>query len=180
MSVSPQEEGGVQGTSEGATAASKAVAMVIGGVVFVVVLPGVLYLASGALYQWLLHQWLPPVKSALSVGSIVLGLLVLAWGALTHVTTGKGTPVPLIPSQKLMVTGPYRFCRNPLQLGAMIYYFGLGTYFGSFRIGLVMFVITFVLAGCYHKFYEEKRLLAKYGKEYEEYRQKTPFLIPKW
>ena len=62
----------------------------------------------------------------------------------------------------------------------MIYYFGLGTYFGSFRIGLVMFLLTLILAGSYHKFYEEKRLLAKYGKEYDEYRQKTPFLIPKW
>ncbi|MBI5571427.1 MAG: isoprenylcysteine carboxylmethyltransferase family protein [Desulfomonile tiedjei] len=180
MSASPQEEEGVQVTPEGASASTKAVAVVIGGVVFVAVIPGVLYLASGALYQWFLLHWLPSLKSVLSVGSLLLGLFILAWGALTHVTTGQGTPVPLVPSQKLMVTGPYRFCRNPLQLGAMIYYFGLGTYFGSFRIGLVMFVLTLILAGGYHKFYEEKRLLAKYGKEYDEYRQKTPFLIPRW
>ena len=55
----------------------------------------------------------------------------------------------------------------------------MGTFFGSFAIGITMFVVGLILGSAYHKLVEEKELMAKFGREYEEYRSKTPFLIPK-
>ncbi len=77
------------------------------------------------------------------------------------------------------MAGPYALCRNPLQLGVILYYLGLGTYVGSLKIGLTMFFLGLILGSSYHKFVEEKELQLRFGEEYEEYRKKTPFLIPK-
>lgn len=42
-----------------------------------------------------------------------------------------------------------------------------------------MLVLTFMFGTCYHKFVEEKELLLRFGPEYEEYKARTPFLLPK-
>jgi len=103
----------------------------------------------------------------------------LRWSTLTLARIGKGIPIPLVPTQKLIVSGPYKLCRNQLQLGVMVYYPGLGTLWGSVKIGAVMLVLTFMFGTCYHKFVEEKELLLRFGPEYEEYKARTPFLLPK-
>ena len=111
--------------------------------------------------------------------AICLGLLIVAWSTLTQAKIGRGTPVPVVPTQKLIVSGPYKLCRNPIQLGAMLYYLGIGIFFGSVKIGMVMLLLSFILGTCYHKFVEEKELLLRFGREYEEYKARTPFLLPK-
>jgi protein-S-isoprenylcysteine O-methyltransferase Ste14 len=78
------------------------------------------------------------------------------------------------------VSGPYKFCRNPMILGAMLYYLGMGTYFGSLRIGIVMFLLSLIVGSCYIKLIEEKELQLKFGADYEEYKKNKPFLIPKF
>jgi len=62
----------------------------------------------------------------------------------------------LAPTQNLIITGPYKLCRNPMHLGAMIYYFGVGTWFGSLTIGIMSFLLGLVLFSIYNKFFEEK------------------------
>ena len=179
MSETRHEEGTPQAVHREPSPTARLIALLIGAVVFVVVVPGILYLAGGAVLQWFLREWLGPLKYALSVASIVLGLLIMAWSVATQVIRGRGTPIPTMPPQKLVTNGPYHFTRNPMQLGALIYYFGLGNYFGSFRLGIIMVAIALIIGSCYNKFYEEKELLRRYGTDYEEYRRKTPFLIPK-
>lgn len=157
----------------------KVVASVIGALVFLAVVPGALFLAGYGIQKHLLQGWTEYVRHSVSVASIVVGLLLLAWCAFTQLRIGKGTPVPLAATQKLIISGPYRYTRNPMQLGAMIYYFGLGTLFDSVEIGLLMLLFAFLLGSLYNRFVEEKELGRRFGKEYEAYRAKTPFLIPK-
>ncbi len=146
---------------------------------FVAVVPAVLFLAVWLLETRVFCEWARPLEIALSVISFSVGTFFVAWAVLKQLTIGRGTPVPVAPPKELIVTGPYALCRNPIQLGAMLYYLSVGTYFGSMKIGLTMFFLGLIIGSSYHKLVEEKELLLRFGEEYEEYRKKTPFLIPK-
>jgi len=47
-------------------------------------------------------------------------------------------------------------------------------------IGLIMFFLILIVGTCYSKFIEEKELRMRLGLEYEEYKEKTPFLLPRF
>ena len=169
----------VEVSAKDRTLGRKIIAVILGGAVFLIVIPFLLFLAGYALEKFVSPSAWRLGQITLSFAAICSGLFIVAWSTLTLARIGGGTPVPLVPTQKLIVSGPYKMCRNPLQLGVMVYYVGLGTLFGSVKIGVVMLVLTFVFGTCYHKFVEEKELLLRFGHEYEEYKAKTPFLLPK-
>jgi protein-S-isoprenylcysteine O-methyltransferase Ste14 len=151
-----------------------------GAVAFVVVVPAVLFVASYGLDKHLLAERARLLELGVGAVTAIAGLVFMAWSVLTFVTIGKGTAVPIAPPRKLIVSGPYRFCRNPMILGAMLYYLGVGTYFGSLRIGIVMFLLSLIIGSCYIKLIEEKELQLKFGADYEEYKRRTSFLLPKF
>ena len=142
----------------------------VGAVAFVVVVPAVLFVASYGLDKYVLAERARLLEHGVGALSAIVGLALMAWSVLTFVTIGKGTAVPIAPPRKLIVSGPYRFCRNPMILGAMLYYLGVGTYFGSLRIGIVMFLLSLIIGSCYIKLIEEKELQLKFGADYEEYK----------
>jgi protein-S-isoprenylcysteine O-methyltransferase Ste14 len=93
---------------------------------------------------------------------------------------GEGTPAPTAPTQRLVVEGPYKLCRNPMKLGAISYYLGLGTLFHSLTTGLICFFVGLIIGTLYHKLVEEKELLIRFGEDYEKYKRSTPFLMPRF
>jgi protein-S-isoprenylcysteine O-methyltransferase Ste14 len=132
-----------------------------------------------SLENHLVILWPFLISPGLGVVVMVLGLILLLWTAIAQWVLGQGTPAPVAPTQRLVTGGPYRFCRNPIQLGAMIYYLGFGTYFISLTTGLLACLTAFILGSAYHLLIEEKELALRFGGEYREYKRKTPFLIPK-
>ncbi len=157
----------------------KITVIILGGSTFLMVIPFLLFLAGCALERFVLASDWSLMEIAFSLIAICLGLFIVGWSTLTLTRIGGGTPVPLAPTQRLIVSGPYKLCRNPIRLGALVYYLGLGTLFGSIKIGAVMLVLSFIFGTCYHKFLEEKELLLEFGPEYEEYKARTPFLLLK-
>lgn len=65
-------------------------------------------------------------------------------------------------------------------LGVIIYFLGIGTIVDSITIGFIMSCLILLIGTCYSKFIEEKELRMRFGLEYEEYREKTTFLIPRF
>jgi len=157
----------------------KTTAILLGTAVFFLVVPFLLFLAGHAIEKHLIAPRARLLETIFAFVCVIVGVAFAGWAVFTQVRVGKGTPVPIAPPQKLIVTGPYRLCRNPIQLGANLYYLGVGTYFGSLGIGVLMFILGLILGSLYHRFVEEKELSRKFGAEYEEYKRKTPFLIPK-
>ncbi|MGO9572286.1 MAG: methyltransferase family protein [Desulfomonilaceae bacterium] len=151
-----------------------------GAVAFVAVVPAVFFVASYGLDKYFLAERARLLELGVGGASAIIGLFFMAWSVLTFVTTGKGTAVPIAPPRKLVVSGPYRLCRNPMTFGAMLYYLGVGTYFGSLRIGIIMLLLTLIVVTCYTKLIEEKELQLKFGTEYEAYKLGTSFLLPKF
>jgi protein-S-isoprenylcysteine O-methyltransferase Ste14 len=155
------------------------VALLIEAIFFMVIFPFVLIVLGSSLDQWL--QWprirYEPVNLILGWLFVVAGWLFSMWSIYAQFTLGRGTPVPLMATQKLIVQPPYTYCRNPMSLGAIVMYLGVAVLFGS--IGAAVLVVlgaAWLLA--YITRVEEKEMQLRFGQEYLEYKQRTPFLIP--
>jgi protein-S-isoprenylcysteine O-methyltransferase Ste14 len=80
-------------------------------------------------------------------------------------------------TQKLVVEPPYNYSRNPMALGTLLLYLGVGIALGSLgAVGLALLLAVLLLA--YIRWVEEREMEARFGAEYERYRERTPFLIP--
>ena len=113
----------------------------------------------------------------LSIPFMLLGLVVSAW-SLLHFKKAKGTPVPFNPPQHVVDTGPYRYSRNPMISGVILFLCGIGLLLNSislvfFFLPLLMFLIVWEL-----KRIEEPELIKRLGIEYLEYKSKTPMFFP--
>lgn len=110
----------------------------------------------------------------LAVGGFALGL----WSIATQFSAGRGTPLPVLPTQELVVQPPYTYCRNPMTLGTALAYLGVAVWTGSFSaVGLVLLFLRALVA--YNRRIEEKELAARFGPAYLAYKESTPFIIPR-
>jgi protein-S-isoprenylcysteine O-methyltransferase Ste14 len=150
------------------------------GVLFVLILPYLLVVSSAALDQFL-H--LPRFTAGLinplvGLVLIVAGGFLALWSIYVQVTIGSGTPVPVMPTRKIVVKGPFVYCRNPMTLGTVIAYLGIAVWIGSFSAVGIVLVLTLLLL-IYVKRIEEREIEARFGSEYLEYKLNTPFILPR-
>jgi protein-S-isoprenylcysteine O-methyltransferase Ste14 len=156
------------------------IAIVFGGVIFWIIIPFFIIIASFYIDRWF-H--LPKfvygiINSVIGLLFIIIGWLFANWTVKIQFSVGKGTPIPLMATQKLVIKGPYTYCRNPMTLGTMIFYLGIAIWMGSLSaVGLALLYPAGILI--YIKIIEEKELEERFGSEYFEYKKRTPFLIPR-
>src|SRR2546422_9363696 len=94
----------------------------VGSIAFFVLAPGVV---AGVVPWWLtgwrmrepLPFWAP--FRALGGALLVAGTLALVYAFVQFVAEGAGTPAPVAPTERLGVSGLYRYGRNPLYLAAI-------------------------------------------------------------
>ncbi len=115
----------------------------------------------------------------------MLGLLLIVGGVpmvldsfARFAIQGLGTPAPVLPTKHLVVTGLYRYVRNPMYVGVAATILGQGLLFGNVRVleyGLFVWLAfhLFVLG------YEEPTLRRTFGDKYEEFRRNVPRWIPR-
>src|SRR5215472_4771278 len=139
-------------------------------------------LAVGAvffsLWFWLLPRWLGfSVEMAgmarwrwLAAVPSVLGFAVALRCIWDFGWTGLGTPAPIVPPQRLVVVGFYRYVRNPMYVGFAAGWIGLWIVFGRASAGPIAGLAAAALAvHLFVLFYEEPTLRNKFGAAYEEY-----------
>lgn len=108
---------------------------------------------------------------------IALGLSLFIYTVLLFNFVGKGTLAPWSPKEKLVIQGPYRYCRNPMITGVLLILIGEALIFHSTSI--LIWVLTFFgINTLYFIFFEEPELSNKFGEGYREYRQQVPRWIP--
>ncbi len=157
----------------------KVFSFLAGFIIFMILLPAVYFFVGKLLNRWISIPCNRSLEVPLATVSAATGLLIQLWSLLTQFIVGRGGPVPITPTQKLITTGPYAYCRNPLHLGTLLYCFAFGTFLGNLTIGMLCIALEIVLLMAYIKGIEEKELALRFGKEYLEYKKNTPFLIPK-
>jgi protein-S-isoprenylcysteine O-methyltransferase Ste14 len=159
----------------------RAALLLVAAVIFLAILPLLLVFLGSALDRWLHLSPIryQPVNLVLGVLLILADWLFAIWSIYVQFTLGRGTPVPVMATQKLIVVPPYSYCRNPMALGAIGMYLGVAVLVGS--IGAVILVLLGAAALLtYIKLVEEKEMVLRFGQEYLEYRQRTSFLVPRF
>ena len=119
----------------------------------------------------------PVARGFLGGGLIILSAIFLFWSIRAQRKIGKGTPMPLMATKKLVTQGPYSYCRNPIYFGVILLFFGISILFDSIS-SLVMVLIFSVILLLYAKFIEEEEVEKRFGDEYLAYKDTTPFFIP--
>jgi protein-S-isoprenylcysteine O-methyltransferase Ste14 len=163
------------------TSGVRRVRAAVGSLVFLVVAPGVV----ACLVPWLLTGWeveepLPHWFPLRVVGAILLGagLLVLLDAFARFVLEGLGTPAPVVPTEKLVIGGLYRYVRNPMYLAVGALIVGQSLLLG--QLILLAYAALFGLAvWAFVRWYEESTLLQQFGAEYETYRRAVPAWWPR-
>src|SRR5262249_46455685 len=90
---------------------------------------------------------------------------------------GRGTPAPFDAPRVFVASGPYRFVRNPMYLGAAGVIAGAGLFLGSPAI-LLLAVGFLLLAHGFVMLYEEPALRARFGESYTRYPRSARRWIP--
>ncbi|MFH2040614.1 MAG: isoprenylcysteine carboxylmethyltransferase family protein [Chloroflexota bacterium] len=157
------------------------VLLVVGALIFPTGIPAILGLL------------LPQVDKRIGIGSfyagygniifgviaILMGGFLAMWTIIAQIKLASGTPFPMLPTQKLLIIGPFKYCRNPMTLGTLTAYLGVAIWVGSYTALLAIMIMGSLLI-LYLKLIEEKELELRFGQAYLEYKKKTPFILPNW
>lgn len=114
---------------------------------------------------------------ALGIALVVAGSALALGCILTFSLVGKGTPAPFDPPRHLVVTGPYRYLRNPMYLGAFLALSGAALVYRS--LALLGYAVLFLVAT--HLFvvgYEEPTLARTFGDQYRAYQKRVHRWVP--
>jgi protein-S-isoprenylcysteine O-methyltransferase Ste14 len=102
------------------------------------------------------------------------GLPLLAWGYLQYLLVGRyrlpragGTAGMDVPPERIIAAGPYRYTRNPMYLGHLIFLIGLALTFWSW-FAVILLVGRAIW---FHRrvLHDEERLEKLFGAEYTGY-----------
>ena len=107
------------------------------------------------------------------------GLAVLLDSFARFALRGRGTPAPVLPPTHLVVSGLYRYVRNPMYVAVLALVAGQGLLLGDVRVAAWG---ALLLVG-FHLFvvgYEEPALRRAFGAEYERYCAGVRRWIPRW
>lgn len=149
-------------------------------------------LAVGAaffsLWFWLLPYWLgfsvsavtgAPCRWLAAIPSIA-GFAVAVRCVWDFGWTGRGTPAPIAPPQRLVVVGMYRHVRNPMYIGFAFGWIGLWIVFGHAYVPAILAIIAVAVGvHLFVLFYEEPTLRKKFGADYEAYCRNVRRWLPR-
>ena len=121
--------------------------------------------------HWANRPFAATSYAMLLAGSLIgIGGLVLLITSIRFIIIYANTTVmPWVPSESLVVRGPYRYLRNPMILGVVLVMIGEGFLFGSKGI-LILALIFFIGNTIYFIFSEEPKLEARFGEPYLAYK----------
>ena len=128
---------------------------------------------------WRVHRPLPywAIAQAAGVVLICLGVVGIVQPFVEFVKAG-GTPVPVASPPRLVVSGLYRYVRNPIYVGFLIVLIGEALVFGS--AGMVAYAaIAWCVGAAAVRLYEQPRLTRRFGAAYQQYLRAVPAWIPR-
>jgi protein-S-isoprenylcysteine O-methyltransferase Ste14 len=157
------------------------VLIVLRTAVYFLIVPGIFT----AFIPWWMSRWRlePPLLGFAPFR--VIGVLLMAVGVPVllecywrFMFIGNGTPAAMFPTHRLVVTGFYRYVRNPMYVAALSVTLGQGLFLGNVKVlayclfPLLMLVLV-VAAD------EEPTLRRLFGAEYEAYCVRVPRWVPR-
>ncbi|MBV9266408.1 MAG: isoprenylcysteine carboxylmethyltransferase family protein [Acidobacteriaceae bacterium] len=137
------------------------------------------------LAPWWISRWQlkPAFFGLLSVriaGGVLfaLGAIALLDSFARFAVQGMGTPAPILPTRRLVVTGFYRYVRNPMYVSVVSTILGQALIFGDVAL-LEYGGIVWLLFHLFVLIYEEPTLKASFSADYTVYCNEVPRWIPR-
>jgi protein-S-isoprenylcysteine O-methyltransferase Ste14 len=124
-----------------------------------------------------------PLRIVIALPFFTIGVVFILWSNFSLLTIGKGGPtdgfnVAISPrTKKLVISGPYRYTRNPMVFGALSLYWSIGLFQLSL-LALPCLLIFFLFIVQYLKRTEEQRLVKDFGGEFIAYKNTVPMIFP--
>ena len=149
----------------------------------VLILPGTALAYIPLLIHWFSDGWPFGVMAgtglqwALAVILAVLAFTLAAKTMILFVLEGGGTPAPWDPPQRFVVSGPYRYVRNPMLLSVILLILAEAVALNSLPL-LGWAVAFFLLNTVYFAFIEEPGLERRFGEDYVRYMAAVPRWVP--
>lgn len=156
---------------------ARTLSLIVRNLVFTVVVPGL----GGVWAPWSIltrHGGSPTPVAWEAVPVIAAGAALYGWSVWNFAAVGNGTPGPWDAPTRVVATGPYRWVRNPIYIGALLVVAGEAWLF----LSLPVLAYAGVMAVFCHLFvtgYEERTLSRRFGRAYLEYRRAVPRWIPR-
>jgi protein-S-isoprenylcysteine O-methyltransferase Ste14 len=123
--------------------------------------------------NFLLPTWAPTAGIILMAAGGILSVVCVSM----FLWIGNGTPAPFDPPKNFVVTGPYKYVRNPMYLGAFLMLPGFALYHRSVSM-LLFWLLAIAISHFFVVFFEEKSLEKRYGAAYLEYKGKVNRWMP--
>lgn len=120
----------------------------------------------------------PRWQVLLAAALILAGLVPLLDSIRRFVFVGRGTLMPNVPTERLVVSGLYRFARNPMYVGDLVALAGETILFRSPGLALYTVLVWITL----HQFilrYEEPTLHRRHPQDYPRYQHNVPRWLPR-
>jgi protein-S-isoprenylcysteine O-methyltransferase Ste14 len=114
----------------------------------------------------------------LGVAVGLVGLWLFVFSLLHFARRGRGTLAPWDPPKRLVVSGPYRYVRNPMISGVIFVLFAEALLLTS-RPHATWAVTFLVINLVYIPLLEEPMLDARFGESYREYKQHVRRFVPR-
>jgi protein-S-isoprenylcysteine O-methyltransferase Ste14 len=155
---------------------ARTLSLIVRNLVFTLVVPGL----GGVWAPWSIltrYGSTTPVASE-AVPVIAAGAALYAWCVWNFAAVGNGTPGLWDAPSRVVATGPYRWVRNPIYIGALLVVLGESWLF----LSLPLLVYAAAMAVFCHLFvtgYEERTLSRRFGRAYLEYRRTVPRWVPR-
>jgi protein-S-isoprenylcysteine O-methyltransferase Ste14 len=149
-----------------------------------VIAPILTYIIGKRLDELLSLPAFPPFPANLLIGFTVfyVGLSIGIKSTRTLYKEGLGLPWGVIKkkvqSSILVVTGPYAYTRNPMILGYSMLPCGMGFMFQSPGMFTIIPLLVLLINVGIVKTWEEPNLEKRFGQEFLDYKDSTPFLVP--
>jgi protein-S-isoprenylcysteine O-methyltransferase Ste14 len=91
---------------------------------------------------------------------------------------GEGTPIPVDQTNRLVLSGPYRYVRNPMAIA------GLGQGLAVALLFLSLPLVVYCLLGgmVWHwvvRPFEERDMIERFGEPYRDYQKRVSCWIPR-
>ncbi len=138
-----------------------------------------------SLWTWFFPRWfaggdLHPRWAPIPLVLMAIGALIMLKCVWDFAWTGRGTPAPFDPPRRLVVTGLYRWVRNPMYVGMGIFLVGEALLLPQItRQMLIMVVVLWAIVTVFILVYEEPTLRRLFGSDYEEYCRHVRRWIPR-
>ncbi|HUH63739.1 MAG TPA: isoprenylcysteine carboxylmethyltransferase family protein [Terracidiphilus sp.] len=131
---------------------------------------------------WMTHFRIPTGEPGwqwtIAAAMISMGIVPLIGSMFRFVFVGRGTMVPAVPTERLVISGLYRYVRNPMYLGVLLSLAGEALLFRSRDI-VVEALTAWLAAHVFILVYEEPTLARRHPDEYPLYKRNVPRWVPR-